>query len=83
VTRGELLRYRLCDIVVVNVHTPTDDDPQKRLYEELEHVLNKFTPVRSINCQNRQRENFQPTVWDERFHKFNNGNAVKVLSFGT
>jgi hypothetical protein len=41
-----LLRGRWCDIIVVNVHAPTEYEivgTQKRFYEELEHVLYKFT----------------------------------------
>jgi hypothetical protein len=34
-----------CDIVVLNVHTPNEDegdDKKDSFYEELEHVLNQF-----------------------------------------
>jgi hypothetical protein len=42
----QLRRGRWCDIIVVDVHAPTKDEidgTQKRFYEELEHVLYKFT----------------------------------------
>jgi hypothetical protein len=41
-----LLKGRCCDIIVVNVHAPTEDESggtQKRFYGELEHELYKFT----------------------------------------
>jgi hypothetical protein len=37
-----ILRGRWCDIIVLNVHAPTEDkidDMKDRFYEELEHVL--------------------------------------------
>jgi hypothetical protein len=37
-----ILRGRWCDIIVLNVHTPTDDkidDMKDRFYEELEYVF--------------------------------------------
>jgi hypothetical protein len=43
-----MLRNRWCDIIVLNVNVPTDDkisDMKKRFYEELEHVLDKFSDL--------------------------------------
>jgi hypothetical protein len=40
-----ILRGSWCDIIVLNVHAPTEDkihDMKGRFYGELEHVLNKF-----------------------------------------
>jgi exonuclease III len=40
-----MLKGRWCDIIVLNVHAPTEDkidDIKDRFYEELEHVFNKF-----------------------------------------
>jgi hypothetical protein len=40
-----ILRGRWCDIIAQNVHAPTEDkidDIKDRLYEELEHVFDKF-----------------------------------------
>jgi hypothetical protein len=39
------LRGRWCDIIVLNVHVPTEDtvdDINDRFYEELEHIFDKF-----------------------------------------
>jgi hypothetical protein len=41
-----ILRGRWCDIIVLNVHAPTEDkidDIKDRLYEELEQVFDKFS----------------------------------------
>jgi hypothetical protein len=40
-----ILRGRWCDIIVLNVHAPTEDkidDIKDRFYEELEHVFDKY-----------------------------------------
>jgi hypothetical protein len=40
-----ILRGHWCDIIVLNVHTPTEDkidDAKDRFYEEVEHVFDKF-----------------------------------------
>jgi hypothetical protein len=40
-----ILKGHLCDIIVLNVHAPTEDeidDMKDRYYEELEHVFDKF-----------------------------------------
>jgi exonuclease III len=41
-----ILRGRLCHIIVLNVHAPTEDktdDVKDSFYEELERVFDKFT----------------------------------------
>jgi exonuclease III len=40
-----ILRGHWCDVIVLNVHAPTEDkiyDMKDRFYEELEHVFDKF-----------------------------------------
>jgi hypothetical protein len=40
-----ILRGHWCDIIVLNVHAPTEgkvNDMKDRFYEELEHVFDKF-----------------------------------------
>jgi hypothetical protein len=40
-----VIGYHWCDIIVMNVHAPTEDkidDIKDRFYEELEHVFDKF-----------------------------------------
>jgi hypothetical protein len=40
-----ILRGRLCDIIILNVHAPTEDkidNMKDRFYEEIKHVFDKF-----------------------------------------
>jgi hypothetical protein len=40
-----IVRERWCDIILLNVHTATEDkiyDTKDRFYEELEHVFDNF-----------------------------------------
>jgi hypothetical protein len=40
-----ILRGRWCDVIVLNVHTPTEyktDDVKDRCYEDLERIFDKF-----------------------------------------
>jgi hypothetical protein len=54
-----ILRGRWCDIIVLNVHVPTEDkfdDMKDRFNEELEHVFDKFPKYhmnifRRFQCQ--------------------------------
>jgi hypothetical protein len=41
----KILRVHRCDIIVLNVHAPTEnkiDDMKDSFYEELEHVFHKL-----------------------------------------
>jgi hypothetical protein len=60
-----------CDIIVLNVHAPTEDktdDMKNSLYEELEHVFDKLpkykNSVRSLQCQSRHKRHFQTNNWE-------------------
>jgi hypothetical protein len=51
-----MLRGHWCDIIVLNVHAPTEDkidDIKDRFYEELEHVVPYENFVRRFQCQSR------------------------------
>jgi hypothetical protein len=40
-----ILRGHWCDIIILNVHAPTEDktdDMKDRFYEELEHIFDNF-----------------------------------------
>jgi hypothetical protein len=44
-----ILRRRWCDIIVLNVHAPTEDkidDVKDTFYEEIERVFDKFPKYR-------------------------------------
>jgi exonuclease III len=60
-----ILRIRWCHIIVLNVHTPTEDktdDVKDSFYKDLEHVLDKFPKLpydNSVKFQCRSREGRQ------------------------
>jgi hypothetical protein len=48
-----ILRARWCNIIVLNVHDPTEDKInviKDRFYEELEQVFDKFTKYHIVTC---------------------------------
>jgi hypothetical protein len=48
-----ILRGRWCNIIVLNVHAPTEDkidDIKDRFYEELEHVFDEFPKYHMKYC---------------------------------
>jgi hypothetical protein len=52
-----ILRGRWCDIIVQNVHAPTEDkigDIKDRFYEQLEHVFDKFPKYLGKTFSNQQ-----------------------------
>ncbi|PNF22954.1 hypothetical protein B7P43_G11667 [Cryptotermes secundus] len=77
-----ILRGRRCDIIVLNVHAPTDDkidDMKGRFYEELEHVLDKF-PKYHMNIL---LGDFNAEVCRKDLHEINNDNEVRIATFAT
>jgi hypothetical protein len=85
-----ILRGRWCDIIVLNVHDPTEDkidDVKDRFYEELEPVFYKFPKYHAIilledfNAKIDREFIFKQTIVNESIHKINNDNGVKVVNF--
>jgi exonuclease III len=71
-----ILRGCWCDIIILNVHAPTEDkieDIKDRFYEELEHVFDKFPKYHmkillgDFNAKSGMEEIFKSTVWNETF----------------
>jgi hypothetical protein len=69
----KILRGRWCDIILLNVHVPTEDkidDIKGRFYEELEHVFDKFPKYhmkiffRRFQNQSRYGRHFQTNNWE-------------------
>jgi hypothetical protein len=80
-----ILRGRWCDTIVLKVHAPTEDkidDMQNSLYDELEHVLDKFpkyhmkTSVEDFSAKAGREDIFKPTIGTESSHEIRNINGV-------
>jgi hypothetical protein len=68
-----ILQGRWCDTIVLNVHAPTEDkiDMKDNLFEELEHVFDKFSKYNTtilpgyFSIKEGREDTFTPN-----FHKF-------------
>jgi hypothetical protein len=85
-----ILRGRWFHIMVLNVHTPTEDkiDIKESFYEELEHLFNKFKYNMKIllgdfNAKVGREDIFKPTIGNESSNETNNDNEVGVVNFAT
>jgi hypothetical protein len=83
------LRGRWCDIIVLNVHAPTEDKIDDRFYEQLERVFIKFpkchmkTLLGDLNVKVGREDIFKSTTANESLHEINNGNGVRLINFAT
>jgi hypothetical protein len=83
-----ILRSRWCDIIVLNVHAPTEDkidDIQDRFYEELEQIFDKFCkhPMKILlhfNAKVGREEIFKPTIGNESLDEISNDNGVRIVN---
>jgi exonuclease III len=87
-----MLRGKWCDIIVLNVHAPTEDktdDVKDSFYEELERVFDKFPKYHKkmllgdFNAKIGIRDIFKPTIWNKSLHKISNDSGVSVENFAT
>jgi exonuclease III len=87
-----ILKGRWCDIILLNVHAPTedkDDDIKDSFYEELEQVFGKFPRyhmkilVGDFNAKVGREGIFKPIIGNESLHEASNDNRVKVVNFAT
>jgi hypothetical protein len=87
-----ILRGRCCDIIILNVHAPTEDkisDIKDRFYAELEQVFDKFPKYHikmllgDFNAKVGREDIFIPTIGNEGLHKISNDNGVRVVKFAT
>jgi hypothetical protein len=81
-----------CDIIVLNVHTPTenkDNDRKDSSYKELEQVSDQFPRYRmkillgDINAKVGREDIFKPIIGNETLHEASNDNGVRVINFAT
>jgi hypothetical protein len=86
-----ILRGRWCDIIVLNVHAPTEDktdDTKDRFYEKLEHVFHKFSKCHvkmllDFNAKVGREDIFKPNIGIEGLQEISNDNGVRVVNFST
>jgi hypothetical protein len=87
-----VLRARWCNIIVLNVHSPTEeksDDSKDSFCEELEQVIDHFPKYHmkillgNFNAKLRREDTFKPTIGNESLHEDNNDNGVRVVNFAT
>jgi hypothetical protein len=82
---------RWCDIIVLDVHTPSkdeSDDLKVSFYEELERVLDQFPKCHmkillDFNEKLGTEDIFNPIVGNESLHETCNDNGVRVVNFAT
>jgi hypothetical protein len=87
-----ILRGRCFNIIVLNVHAPTEDkiyNVKDGFYKELECVFNKFPEYRTKNfvrrsqCQSWYRRHFLTNNWELEFTQISSDNEVRVVNFAT
>jgi hypothetical protein len=80
------------DIIVLNVHAPTedkDDDIKDSFYKELEQVFAQFPMkhmkilLRYFNAKVGREDIFKPIGGNESLHEASNENRVTVVNFAT
>jgi hypothetical protein len=86
------LRSRWSDIIVQNVHAPTEakiDDMKERFHDELDHVFDKFPKYHmkillgDLNAKVGRKGILKQTIAYERFDEISNDNGVRSVNFAT
>jgi len=87
-----VLRGRWHNIIVVNVHAPSEeksDESQDSFYGELEQMFNHFPKhhmkmlLGDFNTKVGRENIFKPTVGQESLHQHSNDNGVRIVNFAT
>jgi hypothetical protein len=86
------MRGRWCDIIVLNVHAPSEekgDESKDSFYEELEQVFDHLPKyhlkilLRDFNPKVGRENIFKPTIGKESLHQDSNDNGVRLVNFAT
>ena len=84
------LRGRWCNIIVVNVHAPSEeksDSSKDSFYEELEQVFDHLPKydmkilLGDFNAKVGRENIFKPTVRNNSLHQDINDNGVRIVNF--
>jgi len=87
-----VLRGRWCNIIVLNVHAPSEeksDEAKDGFYEELEQVFDHFPKYHmkillgDFNAKVGRENVFKPTIRNESLHQHSNDNGVRTVTFAT
>ena len=87
-----VLRGRWCNIIVLNVHAPSEeksDEANDGFYEELEQVFDHFPKYHmkillgDFNAKVGRENSFKPTIANESLHQHSNDNDVRIVTFAT
>jgi len=87
-----VLRGRWYNIIVLNVHAPSEDkcdDSKDSFYEELEQVFDHFPRYHTkillgdFNAKVGRENIFKPTIGNESLHQDINDNGVRIVNFAT
>jgi hypothetical protein len=87
-----ILNGRWCDIVLLNVHAPTEDkdgDIKDSIYGELEQVFHQFPRYHmkillgDFNAKVRREDIFKPIIGNESLREASNDKGVRVVNFET
>jgi len=85
-----ILIGRWCNIIVLNVHAPSEDEchnSKDSFYEELEQAFDNFPRynikilLRDFNAKVGEENIFKPTTGNECLHQDSNDNGVRILNF--
>jgi hypothetical protein len=86
------LKGHWCDIIILNVHAPTEDKDDiinDGFYRELEQVFHQFPRYHmkilmgNSNAKVRREDIFKPISGSESLHEASNDYGVRVVNFST
>jgi len=86
------MRSRWCNIIVLNVHAPSEeksDESKDSFYEELEQVFDHFPTYHTkillgdFNAKVERENIFKPTIGNGILHRGSNDNGVRLVNFAT
>jgi hypothetical protein len=87
-----ILRGRWCQIIVLNVHVPTEgktDDVKDSFYKGLERVFDRVLKYHTkillgdFNAKGGREDIFKPTIGNESLHDISNDKGVRLVNFDT
>ena len=87
-----MLRGRWRNIILVNVHAPSEEksyESKDSFYEELEQVFEHFPKYHTkillgdFNIKMGRENIFKPTIGQEILHQDSNDNGVRLVNFAT